>query len=550
MVPRRWSIAKRLFALQLVVVVVGVVVGSIWSWASARADLEAAAAAESRAVAVTIARNPFVLEQARTADPSARLEPYALDVMRRTDTDFITIMAPDRTRWTHPDPSKIGRPFEGTITPALHGRTFTETSVGTLGPSVRAVTPIEDRDGRVVGLVAAGVTVANIASALVPRLVSVVALALGVVAVAALFSWLLSRYLDRVTAGRGPEELARVFASYEGVLHSVHEGLVVIDRSGSIVLHNDRAAELLHLPPMDGHHAPVPVRSLDVSDALRTLLTSGDRAVDETHVTSDRVLVVNQEMAFSRASAKPMGTVATIRDHTELMHLSGELAATRTLTDALRSQTHEFANRLHTVVALMELGRVDEAIRFASDEIDQHATGTAALGHRSDGRERDGDDDTGARTTSAAVLTAVLDGKRAEARERGVVLTADTAGLEGPVPAPASDTITVIGNLVDNAVDAVAELRGDDREPRVTVVLTTVDGRTRFVVRDNGPGIPDVPAAHERGWSTKASGPDGRGFGLALVRAAVDRIGGAVTVTTGPEGSTFVVDLEQGRATA
>ncbi|WIA96269.1 ATP-binding protein [Curtobacterium sp. MCBA15_004] len=538
MAPRRWSIARRLFALQLLFVVVGVAVGGAWSWSSARADLEERAADRSTAVAVSIARNPFVVEQASTSDPSARLEPYALDLMRRTQTDFITIMAPDRTRWTHPDRAEIGRPFRGTITPALRGETFTETFAGTLGPSVRAVTPITDQDGTVVGLVAAGVTVANISTALVPRLVSVVVLALAIVAVSALFSWLLSRYLGRVTGGRGPEELARVFASYEGVLHSVHEGLVVIDRSGAVVLHNDRAAELLHLPPPAERQEPIPLAEVDLPEGLRTLLASGDRAVDETHETADRVLVVNQELAFPRGSAKPLGTVATIRDRTEVLHLSGELAATRTLTDALRSQTHEFANRMHAVVALMELGRVDEAIRFASDELDRHAdAGAPGVGVRPDGG--------GPLTATAQVLAAVLNGKRAQAHERGVVLGADTSGLRGAVSAPASDVITVLGNLVDNAVDAVAEHAGGPEGPRVQVTVATLDdGHTRITVEDNGPGIADVGAAYERGWSTKPSGPEGRGIGLDLVRSTLAAVGGTMTVDTGLTGSTFVVDLD------
>lgn len=572
MVPRRWSIAARLFALQLLFVVVGVAVGGAWSWASARADLEADAAEKSTAVAVSIARNPFVLDQVDTADPSEQLEPYALDLMRRTHTDFITIMAPDRTRWTHPDRSEIGRPFRGTVQPALEGRTFTETFSGTLGPSVRAVTPITDADGRVVGLVAAGVTVANISTALVPRLTSVVLLALTVVAVAALFSWLLSRYLGRVTAGRGPEELARVFASYEGVLHSVHEGLVVVDRSGAVVLHNDRAAELLHLPVPGEHQEPVPLAALDVPDALRTLLASGDRAVDETYATSDRVLVVNQEMAFPRGSTKPIGTVATIRDQTDLLHLSGELAATRTLTDALRSQTHEFANRLHAVVALMELGRVDEAIRFASDEIERRSEVERPEAARHGGTERphterSGTDGPGAddrpddrpddpARTAPEVLDALLAAKRAQAAERGVDLVADTSGLLGPVPAAPGDVITVLGNLVDNAVDAVAGARPGRERGRVEVIVSGVDGpgldgrgldgHVRLVVRDDGPGIADVDAVYQRGWSTKPAGPEGRGIGLDLVRSTLTRTGGTVDVTTGPDGSTFTVDLTAG----
>lgn len=578
MAPRRWSVAQRLFALQLLFVVVGVAVGGVWSWRSARSDLETSAAEKSTAVAVSVARNPFVVQQVTGPDPSAELEPYALDLMRRTHTDFITIMAPDRTRYTHPDRSEIGRPFRGTTAPALAGRTFTETFAGTLGPSVRAVTPITDDDGTVVGLVAAGVTVANISEALVPRLGGVVGLAAVIVAVSALFSWLLSRYLDRVTAGRGPEELARVFASYAGVLHSVHEGLVVVDRSGAVVLHNDRAAELLRLPPPTDRQEPIPVDTLDVPEGLRALLRSGDRAVDETHATADRVLVVNQELAFARASTRPLGTVTTIRDQTELLHLSGELAATRTLTDALRSQTHEFANRMHAVVALLELGRVDEAIRFASDEVDRHTDEHGAPGGSADptgqadptgpGGPTRQTDPTGPAGPHAPtvpeppaapdvapreVVVAVLRGKQAQARERGVELTVDTDRLDDLVPAAPLDVITVLGNLVDNAIDAVTEhlpAPADGvRRPLVHVTAESIDHGTRLTVADNGSGIVDVDSAYRRGWSTKASGPEGRGFGLDLVRSTVDRAGGTVRVDTGPDGSTFTVDLTPGRVT-
>ncbi|MGL3198261.1 MULTISPECIES: ATP-binding protein [Curtobacterium] len=560
MAPRRWSIAQRLFALQLLFVVVGVAIGGAWSWASARADLEHDAAEKCTAVAVSVARNPFVVDEAGSADPSERLEPYALDLMRRTHTDFITIMAPDRTRWTHPDRSELGKPFQGTIAPALAGRTFTETYTGTLGPSVRAVTPITDDSGSVIGLVSAGVTVANISGALLPRLGSVIGIAAAVVVVSALFSWLLSRYLGRVTAGRGPEELARVFASYEGVLHSVHEGLIVVDRSGAVVLHNDRAAELLHLPAPDERHDPIPLADVDVPEGLRVLLASGDRAVDERYETEDRVLVVSQEMAFSRGASKPLGTVATIRDETELLQLTGELTATRSLSEALRTQTHEFANRLHTIVALVELGRTEEAIRFASDEIDRHTEGgraedlaeDLAVGPAEDLAEDGGPEPTAGSVAPgvkpdaqpiapADVVAAVLDGKRHRALRRGVALSVDTAALRESVPAPALDVVTVLGNLVDNAVDAAAENAGD--HPEVVVTVATTPAGARFTVRDSGPGIPDLETASVRGWSTKAPGPTGRGVGLGLVQDTLERLGGTIAVTTGTDGSTFVVDL-------
>ncbi|KAI3473394.1 hypothetical protein Pfo_031638 [Paulownia fortunei] len=437
-----------------------------------------------------------------TADPSERLEPYALDLMRRTHTDFITIMAPDRTRWTHPDRSELA------------GRSAVRSSRrSTAGPSprpppgrsapVRAVTPITDDDGRIVGLVAARVHRGEHLEC--PRAATHVGRparpgggrGVRVVLVVA------QQYLGRVTAGRGPEELARVFASYEGVLHSVHEGLVVVDRRAR------RPAQR----PCGGAAAPagpnarpnarsVPLAALDVPDALRTLLASGDRAVDETYATSDRVLVVNQEMAFPRGATRPVGT------------------------------THEFANRLHTVVALMEL--VGSTRRSGSPHT--RSTGTASRAAR---RDRPAQRDRRVRRERpvrrpgahrAEVLDALLAAKRAQAGERGVDLVADTSGLLGPVPAAPADVVTVLGNLVDNAVDAVA-----------------AGGTVRLVVRDDGPGIADVDAVYERGWSTKQSGPEGRGIGLDLVRATLARIGGDVAVTTGPDGSTFTVEITTGR---
>ncbi|PPF80297.1 histidine kinase, partial [Subtercola sp. Z020] len=220
---RRWSISTRLFVLQFVFILVLTLIALAWLWNDARGIVEQSAADRSLSVATSIADNPFVVSNVESADPSAQLEPYAQNLMADTRTDFITIMAPDRTRFTHPNPAEIGRPFVGTIEPALEGRSFTETYTGTLGPSVRAVVPIRDADGDIVALVAAGVTVSKVSVALGERLPFVFAFAALTLLFGALVSWALSRYLGRVTWGRGPEELGRMFLYYEGVLHAVRE---------------------------------------------------------------------------------------------------------------------------------------------------------------------------------------------------------------------------------------------------------------------------------------------------------------------------------------
>jgi two-component system CitB family sensor kinase len=520
----RWSIAARLFALQVVVIVLIAALAAVWTIRTARTDADSSAARACLALATGVADNPFVLDALTTTDPSARLQPYALDLMRDTSTDFVTIMTPDRTRLTHPDPAEIGRPFVGTIEPALEGRSFTETYTGTLGPSVRAVVPVRSAGGEVVALVSAGVTVSAIADTLEQRLALVLAAAATTVLLGALASWLLSRYLGRVTRGRGPEELGRLFDYYEGVLHSVREGLLLVDDRGRLTLYNDQAAELLGLPP-GGVDRPVPLDGLALPDSLARLLVEGRRADDEVHVTDDRVLVVNQQRTGDGSPggagrpdpARTLGTVTTLRDRTELTHLAGEVESMRTLADALRSQTHEFSNRLHTIVSLIELGRTDEALSFAATGLDVDQRLADSLIH----------------SVEEPALAALLLGKTAQARERGVDLVIDVDPGLGALDVEPRDLVTVLGNLLDNALDAA--------EATVRVTAWRDAGDVVFEVADDGPGLGDVEQAFHRGFSTKEAGSTGRGVGLALVRQAVSHAGGGITVTTGADGTVFSV---------
>jgi two-component system CitB family sensor kinase len=539
---RRTTIAKRLFALQLAGIVVLIAAGVTLWWFQARSDAERDATATSRSVALGVADNPFVLAALDDASPSAVLQPYAEDLMRDTGVDFVTIMATDRTRYTHRDPEEIGRPFLGSIDRALAGGTFSETYAGTLGPSVRTVAPITDGGGRVVALVSAGVTLSNIDRSFASVLPVAAAAALAMAALGAAGSLALSRYLRRVTGGRGPEELANMFAYYESVLRSVREGLVVTDGRERILLYNDQAAALLGLPRSPGSMHPVPLADLDLPPAVRDLLETGRVAVDETYLTEDRILLVNQQPAGEGigGTADGAGSVTTIRDRTELEVLTGELRSAQTLSAALRSQTHEFSNRLHTIVSLIELGRADDALAFAEGQLGA----SQRLADRVTGAVRE------------PVISALLLGKTTEATERGIDLHLDTDPRLGRVRVDPADIVTILGNLVDNALDAAG---GD--EPWVEVYLglddegldddgldgdgLDGDGLVPLVlhVSDSGSGLAagEIDQAFERGFSTKAQGELGRGYGLALVRQTVARLGGRIEVEREPRSEFTVV---------
>ncbi|WP_233526354.1 sensor histidine kinase [Actinomadura spongiicola] len=523
--PGRWSLAGQLLVLQAAIVGLLVAAGVTVAYLDAERAANDAAAQTVTAVAATIANSQNVRAALATPDPSRLLQPYAERVRREAGVDFITIMDPAGVRYTHPNPSRIGGNFVGNTGPAVAGRTFTETYTGTLGPSVRTVTPVFDDDRRVVALVAVGITVRVISGELRQRLLYLLGVAAAVLAIGIGGSYLVSARLRRQTRGAGPRELRGMFDYYHAILHSVREGLLLLDRAGRVVLCNDAARDLLNLPDSSRGRR---VSDLGLPGELAATLTSREQRSDEIHVGDTRVLVVNTSPVKSRGRA--MGNVVTLRDHTELLALTGELDTVRGFAESLRSQAHEAANRLHTVVSLVELGRPDQAVEFATAEL---ATAQRLT-------------DRVVGSATEPVLAALLLGKSAEAGERGVdlVVTEDSA-IEGVVEP--RDLVTILGNLIDNAIDAALANTGA-RPPRVVVSARKDGGEFVLQVADSGPGVDPatVPDMFRRGWTTKTSGgPVGHGLGLALVGQAVRRHGGDVHVGH-DGGAIFTVRLPLG----
>ncbi|WP_212761320.1 sensor histidine kinase [Nocardia uniformis] len=507
---RRRTLAGQVFAVQLVVLALVIGAGTALVVFQTRHEQDDATRARVIDVAVTLAHAPSTLGAVRAPDPSAALQPVTEGIRRATGMDFIVVMAPDRTRYTHTDPERIGKPFSGNIDRAVAGETFTETYTGSLGPSIRAVTPVRDRDDRVVALVSAGVTRARIGDRVEEQLPAILGIAAGGLLLATLGSLLLRRRLLRQTHGLAPAELRALYEHHEAVLHSVHEGLLVFDATGEhIEVSNDEARRLLGL-------AGGEVRRTDLPESLQRL--GSDAVRDEMHVTADHVLVVNQDVV--ERDGRRIGTVVTLRDHTELRDVMGELDSVRGFADALRAQAHEAANRLHTVITMVELGHTRQAVDFATAELEL----TQSLIDRM----------TGAVAEPAVI--ALLLGKVEQAAELGVELTVsgDTA-LDSTEPLTPNEMVTLLGNLIDNALDAVG--RDDDAWVEVAV-RNDPDGL--FVrVADSGPGMSEevFTRATTRGYSTKT---DHHGLGLALVRRLVNRHGGELRAVRTPESAVVV----------
>jgi two-component system CitB family sensor kinase len=480
-------------------------------------------------VARTVAADPGLGDAVSAGDPDHLVAAHAERARAASGALFVVVTDRNGIRYAHPNEDLIGQRVSTDPSQALAGNEVANVEAGTLGLSARGKVPLRDHAGAIVGEVSVGFDAEDINSALL-RLLGLAGLfAGGALLLGVAGSALLTRLLKRRTLGLEPHELAGLVQEREAVLHGIGEGVLAVDAHGRVTVCNREAARLLGTPVEPG----TPVAELDLPPRLRAALSpepgDGAQPLDNViTVVGDRVLVVNRRPV--RRDGRDLGAVLTLRDRTDLETLTRELDSVRGLTDALRAQRHEFANRLHTLSGLIQTQHHQEAV----DYLQALQSGPiAALG-------------PGGEAVRDPYLLAFLSAKTAAATEKGVELeVGDTSWVPGRVVAPLEVT-TVVGNLVDNALEA-ARL-GARRPARVDVDLLA-DGDTLHVsVADTGDGVPNRlrEAVFAEGVSTRDG--DGRGLGLALTRQAARSLGGEVRLTDpgGPEhGAVFVAVLPQ-----
>ncbi|MFD5683308.1 ATP-binding protein [Streptomyces bacillaris] len=527
--PRRFGWPQRVFSQVLLVqlaIITGVTVlvtGLFLAPLSSQLDDEAMRRA--LAIAQSTAAEPDVAEDLRTTEPSALgpVQSAAERIRRATGAEYVVVMDRRGVRWSHPEPDRIGEVVSTDPGDALRGQEVMEIDSGTLGRSARGKVPLRGPSGEVVGAVSVGIEYDSVRARLLGAIPGLLAYAGTALAVGALAAYLISRRLQRQTHDLAFSDISALLTEREAMLHSIREGVVALDGTGRVRLLNDEAQRLLGLGPEAAG------RSLEeLLDAGRTADVLAGRVVGEDllAVQGGRVLLAN------RMETADGGAVVTLRDRTELERLGRELDSTTGLIDALRAQDHEHANRLHTLLGLLELEMHEDAMEFVTEVVGVHR----ATAEQVTEKVRD------------PLLAALLVGKATVAAERGVALRLAPGTLLPDRVVDPRGLVTVVGNLVDNATDAAA----GSAEDRIEVGLRA-EGRTVVLrVRDSGPGI--APEQHAsiftEGWSTKDLPAHGkRGLGLPLVRRLAERQGGSVSVAGADGGgAVFTVVLPEALA--
>ena len=358
------SVAGQVLLVQVLIVLM--LVGGAFAalLVQARNDADSAARARSVAVAEAFANAPGTRAALNAADPTAVLQPRAEAVWKGSDVDSVVVLSSNGTRITHPDPGLIGRRVSpdqrSVVDRALNGETVTGNfQRSTIGPTVASVVPIRDAGGTVVGAVGVGIRIGNINETVdrqLPILLGTTGAGLVVATSAAV---LVSRRLRRQTHGLGPVEMTRMYEHHSAVLHSVREGVLIIDTDGTLLLVNDEARRLLNLGP-DAQLSHIDGLGLDRE--VVDLLTSGRTVTDEIHAVGSRLLAVNQRSTHTHGG--PRGTVVTLRDSTELQRLAGKVEVAQERLQLLYDAGLRIGSTLDVVRTAQELA--DAAIpRFA-----------------------------------------------------------------------------------------------------------------------------------------------------------------------------------------
>ncbi|MGE0783609.1 ATP-binding protein [Mycolicibacterium sp.] len=503
----------------MVVAVVLVAVAAV-SVAQSTAEFRQVRGQRMIAVAENMASTPIVRD--RFADPFAGriLAPEVDRAVALSGATLAEILGPDGTVRASSEPSRIGTHTDLGPSRADEGRAwFGDDDIAGTHSLVGQV-PILSSAGNVLAVASVSEGYPSV-WALLSGAGERLLIYLGLGAVLGLAaSWLLSRQIKRHTRGLEVAEIASLADHREALLHSIREGVIAVNNDGDITLLNDSAVELL------GVSADVvgrPVDTVGLDPAVVAFLTSGEgeRSEDTVVATRTRVLALSRRAATSQGHR--IGTVTTMRDSTELAALQGQLSSHKSVTDTLRAQTHEFANQLHTISGLVQLGEYDAVRDLVGALTRRRAEISDAVTQR----------------ISDPAVAALLIAKTTLAAESGVRMELDPSShLAVLDPALATDVITLLGNLIDNAVDV--------SDSRVTVGIDDRDG-LEISVLDTGPGVPEDlrEAIFTRGVTSKPDVPGGRGIGLALVRLVTAQHGGTVEVQDGPGGGArFVVRLQ------
>jgi len=443
---------------------------------------------------------------------STQIQLYAESVRKATGARFVVVGDHEGRRYSHPVPERIGKLMVGGDNPRAleRGEAYVSKAVGTLGPSMRGKVPIFANSGKVIGVVSVGYLQETVESVTEGYLQRVLLWVFGLFLLGGIGTWLIARNVKQSIFGLEPVEIARLFRERNAILDSIREGVVAINDKGQVTMLDHEAAKILKIPPESG--IGTSIESILPQTRMLEVLKSGEEQFDQEMIIGGIEVIVNRVPIWQ--NGRVAGVVSSFRRKDEIDRMAQELTQIQEYSEVLRTQTHEYSNKLHTLAGLIQLGSHQEALDLIGRETSgyQELLGTLA------------------ETVPEPLLSAIILGKYNRAQELRINFQLDPESrmIDIPKKINREKIVTILGNLLENALEAAQENTSGKRT--VQLSMTDFGNDLIFEVEDSGPGIEDesVDLSLQHGFTTKSG--TGRGIGLSLVHENLKYLGGHLTV--------------------
>ncbi|WP_281974723.1 ATP-binding protein [Halobacillus litoralis] len=501
--------------LSLLILVIGILAG-VFAYME-KEEVEDHMGQLALQVASTVSFMPSIKQAFETEDPSEIIQPIALSVQEESGAEFVVVGNEESIRYAHPDEWKIGKKMVGgdNARALKNGDYYISQAEGTLGPSLRGKAPIINDSGEIIGIVSVGFLIEDIRAIIWDKLANVFWISLLVLVIGVIGSFLLARSIRKDTLGLEPYEITSFYQTREAILSSVKEGIISIDGDGRVTMINQSAMDLLNLREKTEGRL---IKEVFPNTHMLQVLETGESTKDEEMILQDKVVIVNRTPIIHDGTVT--GVVSSFRDKTEVREMVQALSEVKRYSEGLRAQTHEYTNKMYLLLGMLQLGNYQEAMKMIEEEFSSTQKHQRVIFDRIQ-------DET---------LQAILTGKMSRASEQKIDFTIQEDSELQQIPGHINhaDLVTVLGNIIDNAFEAVRT----QADKQVEFFVTDVGEELVFEVTDNGPGIPESNYSYLfiRGFSTKQG--EMRGYGLANVKEVVDKLKGTMEITAADEGGT------------
>lgn len=476
-------------------------------------------------IAAYIAEGTDVVAMLESGYPSTYVK-QSLDALYSTipNISVAEVCNKDGVRFYHTDRQKTGESYvEGEAVRILQGSDpYITIGYSTKGDQRRAFHAVHNANDEIIGFVMVSVFIGVISA----RLQSIMLVHFVILVVMLLFSFFLShaslRYLRKSLMGFQPEELLGRYLRQDVVLSAVSEGLVASDTSGKVLFANSVASSLIgEEEALEGR----PVREFLPDTRQESVLRTGQSEERRSWMVGGHSVLANEVPIRKDSQSQVEGVLTILYDRTEMLHMSDELFGARSMIDALRSFNHEFSNKLHVILGYLETGQTEKAIGFI---VNSNLITGQLICQTAD-------------QIRVSELCALIVGKIMHAAEQGIQLKlmGDSNCIEQDLLIPVNDMTTIVGNLLENAIEELGSHDGEVKE--IKFGLYCRPDCNIIVCEDTSAGISKEVQERmfEKDFSTKGKY---RGTGLYLVRRIARQYCGRIEVETeAGEGSVFTI---------